>query len=159
MLDEALATAQEVGDQHILGRTFMYRAMFFFAFPRLEDELESSTRAVELLRATGDLWELCNAMWLRQIGLIGLGRLEDGKRLAEELIPLADRLGHLGAKSLVSRGAAIVRLMQTGDIAAFLESAREEAKAGRGGSTWRRAVQRHWASRISGEETGTRQGA
>ncbi|HET8943220.1 MAG TPA: AAA family ATPase, partial [Dehalococcoidia bacterium] len=128
MLDEALATAQEVGDQHILGRTFMYRAMFFFAFPRLEEELESSMRAVELLRATGDLWELCNAMWLRQIGLIGLGRLEDGKRLAEELIPLADRLGHLGAKSLVSRGAAIVRLMQTGDIAAFLESAREEAK-------------------------------
>ena len=38
-----------------------------------------------------------NPLWVTQIALVGLGRFEESERIGEELEPLAERLGHVGA--------------------------------------------------------------
>ncbi len=55
---------------------------------------ESGLRAAELLRSAGDLFGVAGVYGFTVIDLTQLGRLDEAKRVNEELEPLCKRVGH-----------------------------------------------------------------
>ena len=126
MINEALALAEEVGGHHVTGRVRAYKGFHHFAYAQFAPAVEETHRAMDLLRSAGDLWELCNAMWINQFANLALGRLDEAAHVAQELIPLATRLGQLGALSFGMGGRGYRELMLNGDIALFEELTKED---------------------------------
>ncbi len=126
MIAAAGSLSAELQDDHLLGKTLLHKAMLHFAYAQMPQQLEASDRAIALLKAAGDRWELANAMWMKQLPLLASGRFGEVQRLGAELEPLASRLGHLGALMFATRIGALVRVMQTGDLQQYEESVRRE---------------------------------
>jgi tetratricopeptide (TPR) repeat protein len=126
MMNEALALAEEVGDHHVTGRVLTYKAGHHFAYAQFAPALHESQRAIGLLRTAGDLWELCNAMWVNQFANLAFSGLDEAASIGNELIPLATRLGQLGALSFGMHARGYLELMLNGDIALFEELTKED---------------------------------
>jgi tetratricopeptide (TPR) repeat protein len=124
MLDQAVAMAEELGDQRLLGQVLAYKACHHMWYRQSQQQVEAGLRAVQLLRSAGDLWELADALWYTQYGLLCLGSYDEAAEMAQEADPLAIRLGHLGALITVRRGSAAREVMLTADIDGYEESAR-----------------------------------
>jgi class 3 adenylate cyclase/tetratricopeptide (TPR) repeat protein len=126
MLDQAVAMAEELGDQRLLGLALGYKASVHMWYMQPGPAVEAGLRAVHLLRSAGDLWELADVLWYTQYGLMFLGRFHEAARMAVEAEPLAERLGHLQALLTVRRGSGVNGLCLTGDIDRFEEFARAD---------------------------------
>ncbi len=126
MIDRALALAQQIGDQHLLGRVMGYKAVHHFCYGQMREQAEAGLAASDLLRPAGDPWDLADALWVTEIALLALGRLEESASIGAELQPLADRLGHLGALIIAGRLRAFRQLLLTGDIGGFEAFAKED---------------------------------
>ncbi len=126
MINQALAMAEQVGQQQLLGEVLYFKVVHHFAYMQLRKAIDSGLRAAELLRSAGDLWDLAEAMMLSQLSLVWLGRLDEAAEIGEELEPLAARLGHLGALSFAGRSRGFRELMLTADIDRYEEFARHD---------------------------------
>ena len=124
MLAEALATAEELGDRHLLGLVLGSKATVHMWYLQPREALDAGLRAAELLRSAGDLWVLAETLYCTQYALNFLGRFDEAARIAVEAEPLAERLGHLGALLAVRIGSGLNDLILTGDIDRFEEFAR-----------------------------------
>jgi len=124
LITQALAMAEELGDQHLLGEVLCYKAGHHWYYMQAPEIVDSGRRAVGLLRSAGDLWQLSNALWYTQFGLSMVGQLEEADAMGEELEPLAARLGNLGALLMVRCYRGTRELGVSGDIDAFEEFAR-----------------------------------
>jgi len=126
MILGALETAEEIGDRQLLGYALTSKANHHFMFMQIHEQAASAERGAELLRESGDLWYLADALWLAQWAYLYLGRLPEVERLSAELEPLAGRLGHMGALLAVRRICASRDLMLTANLDRFEESARAD---------------------------------
>jgi class 3 adenylate cyclase/tetratricopeptide (TPR) repeat protein len=124
MIAQAVAMAQELGDQRLLGRVLASKTVHHWTYLQLPQIVDSGLRAAELLRSAGDLWPLADALWASQHALLFLGRLDEVAKIGQEVEPLAFRLGHLGALLSARRWGGIRELMLTGDIDRYQEFAR-----------------------------------
>jgi len=131
MFDQAVAMAEELGDQRLLGQVLAYKACHHMWYRQSQQQVEAGLRAVQLLRSAGDLWELADALWYTQYGLLCLGGYDEAAEMAQEAEPLAIRLGHLGALITVRRGSAAREVMLTADIDGYEESARANLELSR----------------------------
>jgi tetratricopeptide (TPR) repeat protein len=138
MLDQAVAMAEELGDQRLLGLALGYKASVHMWYMQPGPAVEAGLRAVHLLRSAGDLWELADVLWYTQYGLLFLGRHDEAAEIAQEADPLAVRLGHLVALITVRRGSGLSDLRLTGDIDRFEEFAKADLELCRGaaGYAW-----------------------
>jgi len=137
MLTQALAMAEGLGDQRLLGQVLHYKAAHCWYYGQTREQFEAGFRAVELLRSAGDLWDLANAMWYTQYALVSLGRFGEAAEIGEEAESLATRLGNLGALLCARRGTGCLEVMTTGDIDRFDEFAREDMELCRNtGTPW-----------------------
>jgi class 3 adenylate cyclase/tetratricopeptide (TPR) repeat protein len=124
MIAQAVALAQELGDERLLGEALRYKTGQHYAYMQLREVVDTGRRAEELLRSTGDLWRLASVLWYLQWALLFLGRFEEVAEIGEELEPSASRLGHLGALLVATRVRAVRELMLTADIDSTEEFAR-----------------------------------
>jgi len=126
MIAQAVALAQELSDECLLGEALRYKTSHHYAYMQLREVVDTGLRAEELLRSAGDLWRLASVLWYVQWVLSFLGRFEEVAEIAEELEPLASRLGHLGALLIARRVRAMRALMLTADIARLEEFTRAD---------------------------------
>src|SRR2546428_11274131 len=56
--------------------------------------LDAGQEGLRLLRAGGDLWELCAVLVVMEVSAIELGRMQLATEVGEEVAALASRLGH-----------------------------------------------------------------
>jgi tetratricopeptide (TPR) repeat protein len=103
MISQAISLAEQLENRALLGKVIGFRAVHHYCYAQLREQLEAGQKATELLRSVGDLWDLADALWVTQIALVGLGRFEESERMGEELEPLAERLGHVGAQLVALR--------------------------------------------------------
>jgi class 3 adenylate cyclase/tetratricopeptide (TPR) repeat protein len=124
MIARAVAIAEQLGDQYLLGRVLASKTVHHWAYMQLPEIVDSGLRAAELLRSAGDLWTLADALWPTQHALLILGRLDEVAKIAREVEPLASRLGHLGALLQTRHGQGVREFMLTADLNRFEEFAR-----------------------------------
>jgi class 3 adenylate cyclase/tetratricopeptide (TPR) repeat protein len=124
MIAQAVAMAEQLGDQRLLGRVLSSKAVHHWAHLQLPEMADSGLRAAELLRSAGDLWTLADALWAGQFGLLFLGRFDEVAKISQEVEALASRLGHLGALVQAGRARGLREFMLTGDIDKYEEFAR-----------------------------------
>jgi tetratricopeptide (TPR) repeat protein len=126
MIAQAVAMAEQLGDQRLLGRVLSSKAVHHWAHLQLPEMADSGLRAAELLRSAGDLWTLADALWAGQFGLLFLGRFDEVAKISQEVEALASRLGHLGALVMAGRARGLREFMLTGDIDKYEEFARSD---------------------------------
>ena len=77
--------------------------------------------AAALLRSTFNLWDLADvSINPVAVSLCFMGHLDESTTVAEETAPIAERTGHFGAGWFSDLFKAMNRILQTGDIDAFL---------------------------------------
>ena len=126
LIAQALTMAEELGDRHLLGEVLCYKAGHHFYYMQPQQAVEAGTRGIELLRSAGDLWQLSNALWYTQFGLVMLDRHDAAAEIGEELEPLAVRLGNLGSLWVTRRLRGFRELALTADIERFEEFAKAD---------------------------------
>jgi class 3 adenylate cyclase/tetratricopeptide (TPR) repeat protein len=137
MIAQAVAMAEQLGDQRLLGRVLSSKAVHHWAYLQLPEMADSGLRAAELLRSAGDLWTLADALWAGQFGLLFLGRFDEVAKISQEVEALASRLGHLGALVQAGRARGLREFMLTGDIDKYEEFARSDLELCRSaGNPW-----------------------
>jgi tetratricopeptide (TPR) repeat protein len=127
-ITQALDMAEALGDHHLLGTIFANKANHHWSYFQSVEQAEAGLRAVDLLRSAGDLWQLSEAQWLAAGALTFLGRFDDAARICDDLEPLADRLGNLGAILCAHRWRGITKFVRTPELdksEVFLERDRE----------------------------------
>lgn len=115
LFGEAASIAETLGDQKLEGEVCRGRGFHYWAYFRLELQLKASTRAIELLRPTDELWGLADAMIWSQNASMFLGRIPDALAITDELEPLARRAGHFGAQ-WVAQFARMCDALFRGDL-------------------------------------------
>jgi tetratricopeptide (TPR) repeat protein len=133
LLTEARAGAERLNDRPMLGSVLNREADMLVSQMRFREAVESGRRAVEELRAAGDLWLLAEALGYTGLSLVWSGRLDEARKVGEELEPLAIRLGNQGAQLFAGMSRGFSDLNRTADLDAF------EALSGAGIETWQRA--------------------
>jgi len=124
MLAQALAMAEQLGDQRLLWGLLNYKAIHHWAYMELREAADIGLRAAQLARSAGRLRALADVLWVTEFSLQWLGGLDEAAKIGEELEPLAARLGHLGALLTARRARGVRELMLTGDIDRFREFAK-----------------------------------
>ncbi|HKY74681.1 MAG TPA: BTAD domain-containing putative transcriptional regulator, partial [Acidimicrobiia bacterium] len=94
LIDEALALAERLGDKRCVGYALVTRALHRMAFTMHREVIDAGQEGSRLLRAHGDLWEVCTVLGMMELAAVELGRTRLADEIGEELEPLASRLGH-----------------------------------------------------------------
>ena len=115
MLARALVIAEALADPQLLGET-LERAGNVWVFKRWTSVLQSNSRATELLRATGDHWNLSNAGFGLGIALFGSGRVRESLAPLEESALAGRRAGLAGIAVSAALTYAMARALLDGDI-------------------------------------------
>jgi len=123
MIAEAVRLAEELGNDQLLARALVAKAVHHFSYGQNAEQADTGRRAIELCRASGDLWDLTNALW---VTLATASTLDESAALSDELEPLAARLGNRGALFFSSRAMAHRDLMMTGNLERFEEFAKQD---------------------------------
>jgi DNA-binding SARP family transcriptional activator len=123
MIDEALTLAEQLGDKRLVGYGHLNRALHRWPFSLFQELLEAGQEGIRLLRAEGDLWDLASLLGFMELAAGELGRMRLGTELGDEVEPLATRLGHTFALSVLHESATFVRQLATAPDLAALEAA------------------------------------
>jgi len=95
---EAIALAEELGDEKLLAGAFVGRLYQGEHWVRVRMQAEVGERAIEVARRSGSAWDLATVMGAALMGNVASGRCERAEELVAELLPLALRTGHLGGE-------------------------------------------------------------
>ena len=126
VISQAMALAQELEDQHLLGVVLFFKAEHHWLFMQYREAADAALRAVEPLRSASDLQVLVYALWTTAWASLHLGRLDEVAPIVEEAETLATRLGDFGALMMARRGRSLRELMVTGDLKRFEEFTKDE---------------------------------
>jgi class 3 adenylate cyclase/tetratricopeptide (TPR) repeat protein len=116
MIGNALRVAETLRDQEALAIVLGHKAVHHFCHAQIREQADAGQRTVELLRTSGNLWDLADALWVTQLALWGLGRLDEVEAIGEELEPLAIRIGHAGATMFAGRTRAYRELVLNANL-------------------------------------------
>jgi hypothetical protein len=99
--------------------------MHRFAFSLQKEVLDAGQEGTRLLRAQGDLWDVCTLLGFMEAAALELGHFALADDLGEEVESLATRLGHTFALDVFHAHSASVRqLLGHADLDAFEAGAR-----------------------------------
>lgn len=119
MLTQALALADQLGDPMLRGQCLLGFSLNRFGWMHQQECAEAGLESADLLRAGGDLWGVASVLGFAHIALVDVGRFEEARRVEEELIPLAERLGNYPALMQARRAKAMVDFCVAPDLAAL----------------------------------------
>jgi tetratricopeptide (TPR) repeat protein len=109
MIEEGLSLAGRLGDKRILGYGLLNRALHAWPFSLHRDVIDSGQEAIRLLRAEGDLWDVAMLLGFMEVSALELGRVVLSAELGDEVEPLAIRLGHSFALSVLHESTIAFR--------------------------------------------------
>ena len=95
LLVEALAMAEELGDEALASEVLVRRAYGFHHSASTQKMLESAENALELARSSGHPWVLSSALGVTMLVLPNSGDFARALELAEEAEPLAAQEGDM----------------------------------------------------------------
>lgn len=124
MFEEALALADQVGDETVRCCILGDIAGAYYGCLRIAEAVAAGLRGVEPTRRAGDLWTTGDILWPVVWGLACLGRLDESAALSDELEPLAERINHHPAIVCGRRGRAVREFFRSGDLDAYAAFAR-----------------------------------
>ena len=113
---EARVIAEQLDDDRLLGRVRVLEATICYMYLKVEGQVAAGTKAATALRATGDAWELPQALHVLGVGLMFSGSPEQADRTAAEAQQLAARVGHDGALGNAGMTRLLVRMTLGGDL-------------------------------------------
>ncbi|QEG43013.1 ATP-binding protein [Roseimaritima ulvae] len=99
-LDQSYAIREARGDAWGRGQTTHYRSVVLLAECRFEDAIAATKKAVQLLRQTGDVWEMNMARYQGANALYRLGRLTEATEMAAEMFYSGRKIGDLQATGI-----------------------------------------------------------
>ena len=123
---DALALAEQLGDDRALGRIHWGRTMSFWSSLHVEAAIESGRAAIEHARRVGDLWTLVDALAWTSYPLIYSGHADEAGPLAEEGVAIGAKVGHLGGEFLARRGCAGEKVFAQPDLDDLERRARDD---------------------------------
>jgi len=123
---DALALAEELGDDRALGRIHWGRTMSHWSSLQAEAAIESGRAAIEHARRAGDPWTLVDALAWTSYPLIYNGQADEARPLAEEGVAIGAKVGHLGGEFLARRGVAGVTVFSQPDLDDLERRARDD---------------------------------
>jgi class 3 adenylate cyclase/tetratricopeptide (TPR) repeat protein len=102
-IDEAEAVARKLNDDRALGWVLWTRCLAYYSATRAEEAIEPGLAAIDLLRRSGDLWSLCDALSWTALSYTMHGQLAKAAAMGAEGVELSQRLGHVGGEILAHR--------------------------------------------------------
>jgi class 3 adenylate cyclase/tetratricopeptide (TPR) repeat protein len=137
VIDQAMAVTEELGDDGVLGHTLHCRCLYQYGWTEHGNVCAAGLRAAELLRSTGDLFNVAAVLPFVLLSLVQQGRLEEGRRLNQEIEPLAERVGHYPSVLLCHRFTAMAHFFETADLNQLERYGKEDLeKTARQGLPW-----------------------
>lgn len=121
-LTEAEGIALQIHDDRALGVALWARSLAEWVTLRTRASIESSRRSIEALTRANDQWALVDAMAWASYPRTLRATPEDtaeGRRLADQTVELARRLGHRGGEALGARAMVLGSDVWAGDLDAF----------------------------------------
>ena len=118
--------AEELQDEQALGWVNWTRCVAQYSEGRIADAIISGSRAVEQLRNSGDLWNLCDALSWTAMSLSLNGFGERAISVGMEGIELSRRLGHVGGEILAGRGMIAAQLARSCNLDRLEEGVRRD---------------------------------
>ncbi|MGH9278010.1 MAG: ATP-binding protein, partial [Acidimicrobiales bacterium] len=118
-LGEAAHIAEAVDDDRLRADVLASRTTIEFAAGRLRACVATADAAERALVATGQEWDAVQARVTTAWPRLWLGRVDDARRLVDETLPRAERVGHVAAGFLARRSAALLDFVATGDVERF----------------------------------------
>ena len=129
LLSQALALADDLGDQGLRGSCLLAKSFNRYAWMHGRECAEAGLEAAELLRAAGSAWEEATVLGITAQGLLSLGRFGDARNVIAYLKPLAERVGHVAALLQCPRiEHGMVGYAETGDLDALEAFARRDLR-------------------------------
>lgn len=104
LIDEGIALAQELGDRYVLGRALGAKSLHHYFYMDFTESIDYGEQAKPLLNETGALWDTASFLPVTLFAYNLTGRFEDAQLLAQELLPLSERIGHQVGTMLTLRG-------------------------------------------------------
>jgi class 3 adenylate cyclase/tetratricopeptide (TPR) repeat protein len=123
---EAAAIAREFADERALGDIEWGRTISGFFNAREVDAVESGRAAIEYKRRAHDLWGLADALAWTPYPLVMLGRFSEARRLAEEAVELAMKIGHRTGEILALRIISLAGVCEYVDLEEYERQARND---------------------------------
>jgi class 3 adenylate cyclase/tetratricopeptide (TPR) repeat protein len=123
---DAIEIARECADNRALGSVEMQHTVSNLFNARLADAIESGRASIEHLRREHDLWTLVDALTWTSLPLEFSGFPREGRRLAEEAVELAMKLGHRAGEIMGRRGVSLAAIAEHVDLEEFEGQARDD---------------------------------
>jgi len=137
MLGQALALAEQVSDERLLGGVLYSKLVHHISFMQYPQGAEAGLRSAELLRRTGELWGVADVLSIAANCLNGCGRLQDALAISMENAALAERLGNFNALQQSLWFQAWAGMARAGDLAQTEAMLRRSIEVGdAAGSRW-----------------------
>ena len=136
----ALAIAEELGDPDVLAFVLLWKAILHMAYMEMADSVADCRRAAALPRQASEVWQYASVIGIMCENLLNLGGFDEARRIRDELLPLAERIGNSGGlwNCLLVEGT--VRFCETGDPGALEDLGRRAIElceqAGLGWASW-----------------------
>ncbi len=114
MIEEGAALAERLGEGELIGYAGYCQAIYHWAYWNADACVEAGRRAIEPLRAAGDLWDLAALLGFIEFMLFAQARTDEALPVARESLELSQRLGHRGAELIPGRTIAYLELFFDG---------------------------------------------
>jgi len=118
----ARAIADELDDHNLQGYVDYLATAHHYCWLRLDEAIATGTRGADLLRASGDLWNLASTLTFVQLSAVTKGDLDLVAATDAELLALAHKVGHIGALMFSNRNRRILEFCREPSLAAWQES-------------------------------------
>ena len=130
MMRQAMAAAEGLGDPGAVAYVTYANTGFLFGTANYLQMIELGAVAERRLRDLGSLWDLASLLGYLVQANFFLANFSEAEQIAEELIPLAEKLGHLTVLPFPRRVLGWISLARDADLAAWLGFAEADLKFG-----------------------------
>jgi tetratricopeptide (TPR) repeat protein len=118
LFDQAIAAADELGDEQVLGPILHREAQYFYNIHwKAKETVDAGRRGCRLLCAARNLYEAADSLEAARYGLIVLGRMDEAIQMRAEVESLSARSGNDLARWMTHGNSAICELITNADFA------------------------------------------
>lgn len=116
MVAEELELARTLNDDALRADGLVNEVVVAMAHMEHRQLLVSGAAACDLLRASGDTWNLVKVAGFMGYAAVAMGEFDLARSLVAEFLPLAEKLGHHNPVTQFTRSIGVIEFATTGDL-------------------------------------------
>jgi tetratricopeptide (TPR) repeat protein len=116
ILEEGMALADRLGDDLAVGYALSGQTCYEFCYLMHPGASDAGLRSAALLRSGGDVSQAAMTLGWAVVSLVHAGRWREAAEVADELDPLAERLGSYPALIMTRRARGMRTFFEHGDV-------------------------------------------